>query len=159
MSDCGTPARLSISRNHKRASAVYAVVLCSTVCLSCPSICLSQVGFLLKRISIWSRKQRRNKCWIIENIANFARPPHNGMLQRCFVHDTSQLERRRYQVTWVVKTIDRMRTDRRTVEIPVTTAWSPLRIQWSHSKNWRCWDRCGSQIRFPVAHFTYMKTA
>jgi len=49
------------------------------------------------------------------------------MLQRRFVHDTSQLERRRYQVTWVVKTIDRMRTDRRTVEIPVTTAWSALR--------------------------------
>jgi len=45
---------------RRYASAVLAVVVCPSVCLSvCPSVCLSQAGIVSKRQHIESRKQRR----------------------------------------------------------------------------------------------------
>jgi len=42
---------------RRHANALYEVVVCLSVCLSV-SVCLWQVGVLLKRLNVGSRKQR-----------------------------------------------------------------------------------------------------
>jgi len=54
------PRQLVVFTARRYASAVLAVVVCPSVCLSvCPSVRLSQAGIVSKRQHIESRKQRR----------------------------------------------------------------------------------------------------